>query len=432
MKKLNSKGFVLMETLIVAVFVVSIFTFLYSTMVPLTAYYESRNIQENNLGNLYKVYNIRNHIYKYDMERYDSIFQNNYGTYNCSLSSKSTICTNLLKELELKDGEYVIEYVKSYTASKSNLLNKYKDISYDTLYNYIKNYKNNNGDSIIILYDRMEDSVSSLYFPQSNVSVESTCFSYKLYPYSSDYLVFYNENTKEYDAYTLNTSKKETCKSYFMNKYGDKSDEHDGYELFCSGTGKMGGYTFRQKFFLMEEQNLMEEFRNSGFLTKLGKPYTTISSAAIAVTDYNINCGQAVVIPNTIAGHKVYAIGYKAFQNKGINTVTIPSNVKFIDDYAFANNNLSTITLGDNVAVVGINAFAGNRITKITLSANTNYLRSRCFPIETNNINEIVNPSGKTMNFGYALENDSSKCKMKTGTCSYLINDVKHNINIHS
>ncbi len=61
MKKLNSGGFVLAETLVVTVFIMTIFTILYSNFFPLIGEYEKREHYDD-VDSKYKVYWLKNFI----------------------------------------------------------------------------------------------------------------------------------------------------------------------------------------------------------------------------------------------------------------------------------------------------------------------------------------------------------------------------------
>ena len=58
----NKKGFVLTETLIVTVFLISIFTFVYVSIIPLLGKYDDLTSRSSNIDIVYKLYYIRNMI----------------------------------------------------------------------------------------------------------------------------------------------------------------------------------------------------------------------------------------------------------------------------------------------------------------------------------------------------------------------------------
>ena len=62
-KKFNNQGFVLLETVIVSVFIISIFTFIYISIVPLLGKYEEL-AYEYDFDIAYKLYHVRDAMYK--------------------------------------------------------------------------------------------------------------------------------------------------------------------------------------------------------------------------------------------------------------------------------------------------------------------------------------------------------------------------------
>ena len=96
---------------------------------------------------------------------------------------------------------------------------------------------------------------------------------------------------------------------------------------------------------------------------------------------------DVVVIPAMIGGVPVTAIARSAFRNMGLTSVIIPANIKYIGFLAFADNKLTSITLPAGVTVaeraffnnnlinlsagdeafIGRSAFSRNRLTTLTL-----------------------------------------------------------------
>jgi hypothetical protein len=72
----------------------------------------------------------------------------------------------------------------------------------------------------------------------------------------------------------------------------------------------------------------------------------------VTITGYT-GTAKEVVIPETVNGMPIVAIGNEAFRGKGLNSITIPNNVTTIGTNAFADNNqLTSITIGANVTLV--------------------------------------------------------------------------------
>ena len=68
---------------------------------------------------------------------------------------------------------------------------------------------------------------------------------------------------------------------------------------------------------------------------------------------------ETLIIPESLHGHSIVAIGYRAFLMKnGLVGVTIPDGVKTIGDQAFVScPDLVTVTIPDSVTAIGRGAF---------------------------------------------------------------------------
>jgi tetratricopeptide (TPR) repeat protein len=74
-----------------------------------------------------------------------------------------------------------------------------------------------------------------------------------------------------------------------------------------------------------------------------------------------------VIIPASIGGKPVTAIGEKAFEQKQLTGVMIPNSVKTIGDNAFLNNQLTSVVFGNSVITIGRGAFYNNQLTSIAI-----------------------------------------------------------------
>jgi hypothetical protein len=99
-----------------------------------------------------------------------------------------------------------------------------------------------------------------------------------------------------------------------------------------------------------------------------------------------------VVIPATIAGKKITAIGYEAFRKADITSVTIPSGITRIGDKSFADNKLTSVTIPDSVTSIGDYAFANNQLTSVTIPGSVKSIGSEAF--RNNALSTIVIPEG--------------------------------------
>ena len=57
------------------------------------------------------------------------------------------------------------------------------------------------------------------------------------------------------------------------------------------------------------------------------------------ITGYSTSCEKTVLVPETIYGVNITAIGPSAFQNQNLKNITIKSNITSIDQTAFNGNN---------------------------------------------------------------------------------------------
>ena len=92
-----------------------------------------------------------------------------------------------------------------------------------------------------------------------------------------------------------------------------------------------------------------------------------------------IACPTDLVIPETINGVTVTAIGDGAFVASNIISVTIPNSVTSIGDYAFLTNNLTSVTFSDSVTVIGKNAFSNNKLFAVSFLGDRPSLASDSF-----------------------------------------------------
>jgi hypothetical protein len=94
--------------------------------------------------------------------------------------------------------------------------------------------------------------------------------------------------------------------------------------------------------------------------------FRVIEGGGAAITNY-VGQSQTVKIPAKIDGKRVTAINEKAFQNKELNSVTIPNSVTSIGEWAFAINQLTSVTIPNSVTSIGDGAFAINQLTSVTI-----------------------------------------------------------------
>ena len=119
MKKINNKGFALLETVIVSVFIVSIFTFVYTSVVPLIGRYEELS-HDYNIESVYKLYYIRDAIYK--DSNYKKIVSSRYKEISVDDFNDKNYFNSLVTSL-FGDDEYRICYIRLLKNRASSAIN---------------------------------------------------------------------------------------------------------------------------------------------------------------------------------------------------------------------------------------------------------------------------------------------------------------------
>ena len=168
----NKKGFVMTETLVVTLFLVSIFSFIYVSIVPLMGKYEDMIDREQDIDIVYKLYNIRKLLLS-DENRVtltNSSFKNftevvvgdptpsentPVGRF-CSKFNRSQYCKSLMEYLELTDFTFI------YTNDIYANLGTFETLNTD-LFDYISKYQNAL-EKVVILLDNTTHKMAHLLY----------------------------------------------------------------------------------------------------------------------------------------------------------------------------------------------------------------------------------------------------------------------------
>ena len=124
--------------------------------------------------------------------------------------------------------------------------------------------------------------------------------------------------------------------------------------------------------------------------------YSTDDDGNATITGYN-GKASGLVIPSTIDGHTVIAIGDGVFKNNSrLNIVIIPDTVTEIGPDAFCNSGIQSIVIPDTVTCIGGSAFYNcNGLTEIKLPSSLTELGNNAFG-SCLGITEITIPKGLT------------------------------------
>ncbi len=113
----------------------------------------------------------------------------------------------------------------------------------------------------------------------------------------------------------------------------------------------------------------------------------------VMITGY-IGKEKDLVIPETLNGLLVTAIGFEAFSNKQLTSVTIPSSVTSIRESAFRENQLTNVTIPSGVTSIGKSAFLENQLTSVTIPSSVASIGSHAF--YRNQLTSVTIPSSVT------------------------------------
>ena len=163
----------------------------------------------------------------------------------------------------------------------------------------------------------------------------------------------------------------DNCVSYFQTDLGE-----EGATTICSG-GEFDGLTLKEalKKALNEGYVNLEELKTNNVIKNV-----VTSSSEIAITDYNIDIGGIdIVIPSTIDGKTVVAIGDYAFYAKVLSTETSMlnrNNIQFMsnkEDNEIASyqpdGDIRSVVIPSTVKSIGRFAFANNKITSVVIES---------------------------------------------------------------
>jgi prepilin-type N-terminal cleavage/methylation domain-containing protein len=123
----------------------------------------------------------------------------------------------------------------------------------------------------------------------------------------------------------------------------------------------------------------------------------TFSSGSITGYD-EVNCPLNVTIPSTIGGENVTDIGWYAFYNNQLTSVSIPSGVTSIGSISFANKQLTSVSIPDTVTTIRGGAFQQNQLTSVSIPDSVTVIYNNAF--EDNQLTSVSIPDSVILNGG--------------------------------
>ena len=158
----------------------------------------------------------------------------------------------------------------------------------------------------------------------------------------------------------------DNCVSYFQTNMSEEEAT-----TLCSG-GEYNGLTLKEA--LNKGYLNLEELKTNNVIKNV------VITGTITITDYDINIGGIdVVIPSTIDGKTVVAIGDYAFQSRVLSTETSMlnrNNIQFMsnkEDNEIAsyqpNGDIKSVVIPSTVKSIGMFAFANNKITSVVIES---------------------------------------------------------------
>jgi len=133
-----------------------------------------------------------------------------------------------------------------------------------------------------------------------------------------------------------------------------------------------------------------------------------------------------IVIPPTIKGMPVTAIGNGAFTDSRLTSVVMPDSITYIGASAFASsgmfasewNRLESIVIPGNVAYIGSQAFANNQLTSVVIPGSVTSIGSSAF--WNNQLTSVVISNGVTSIGSSAFESNQLTSAVIPGSVTFI------------
>ena len=164
---MNKKAFALTETLVVVVFLVSIFTFIYVSIIPLIGKYENTINNDKDIDIVYKLYQVRRVLMSGEYRK--DLTKDEVGEITCedfykeSHEDYRTFCNKLMEQMELRSGDsnyYVLIYAKTLNANNLITIGRINS----EIGEYANKYHSQITKQALFLLDKNKDTIANLYY----------------------------------------------------------------------------------------------------------------------------------------------------------------------------------------------------------------------------------------------------------------------------
>lgn len=170
MKKMNNKGFALVETLIVSTFVVGIFTLLYINFYPMIGEYEKRETYDD-IDSVYNTYLVKRMIEKEPLPKsptseeeqnrqiWNNKTESGRNKIECSMFIEQfEYCTQLIEQLDI-ESIYITLYDMSHRKIFQSQLGSEGEVGLFEYVQYLPNTPKNNGNFLYRVIVQYKTSV---------------------------------------------------------------------------------------------------------------------------------------------------------------------------------------------------------------------------------------------------------------------------------
>jgi len=171
-----------------------------------------------------------------------------------------------------------------------------------------------------------------------------------------------------------------------------------------AGSGAQSTVQAEEAVITDESAVVVEEEAEIEILNAVSGDWTyNVSGGTATITEY-AGTEKSVVIPDTLNGYNVYAIGEYVFEDSEIEEVVLPNTVGRIEAYAFKDcKYLYSVSWSSELTYIGQEAFYGcEALGKVDLPTKLKTIGASAFGFT--NITEVTIPASVTKIEGYAFQ----------------------------